>query len=131
MEMNLRELGLSEMCAVSGANGISIGGAGGLGTIARFGLGMLAEGLFGAFVQQRMETLSWSTANFGVVGPGSIKNTNPSSVDAVNGSDSMSDHHDSSGPGGFGSGSYGSRVGGMNDSNGNGPGISGNRGSGD
>lgn len=39
----------------------------------------------------------------GIVGPGSMSSTNVSSINAINGSDSMSDHY-SGGAGGFGGG---------------------------
>ncbi len=53
--------------------------------------GVIGNATYDALRSLSIPSASSSTRGFGVVGPGSLSNTNPSSVDAVNGSDRESD----------------------------------------
>lgn len=90
----MRLLAEHEFDVVSG--GFAIGRFGGwVGRLFRDGLAWEAVTNIGP------GPASSSTRNFGVVGPGSSYNTDPSSVGAINGHDSMSDGYSGNGPGGF------------------------------
>lgn len=84
----MRELSFEEVNAVSGT--------GRLDAAMKFGITFFRDYLFGKALDTALNSFS------GGVDPGSNANTNPSSRDAVNGSDSMSDHF-AGGTGGFGS----------------------------
>jgi hypothetical protein len=88
-ETQVRELNMHELELVSGGNWLTR---------------LIRDGIaWEALMSAGPGPTPSNSSGWGVVGPGRFANTNPSSADAINGSDSMSDDYEGDGPGGFGS----------------------------